>query len=64
MTKYGEKITIDDVLMQDIATYMDDDIRESLHGHIVGNEEFLVEYLKYDPEFEEILNDQFFIEVE
>lgn len=47
------KRLINDSLMETIATYMDDSIRESLHFNLAPccNEEFLLEYCKADPDF-------------
>ena len=52
--------------MDTIATYMNDDIREDLHFRLAPCEPdlFLREYLKRDPEFEELLYDEFGIEME
>jgi hypothetical protein len=59
MTIYGRKITQDD--MDNIATYMDDEIRERLHFELAPcePEEFLAAYLEKDPEFEEMLEREF-----
>lgn len=66
MLRYGRNFKIHDELMQNIATYMDDDIRERLHVEICGctNEEFLKQYLKLDPDFEKLLYGEFGIEME
>ena len=59
MTIYERKITQDD--MDNIATYMDDEIRERLHSELAPcePEEFLAAYLEKDPEFEELLVREF-----
>jgi hypothetical protein len=59
MTIYERKITQDD--MDNIATYMDDEIRERLHFELAPcePEEFLAAYLENDPEFEEMLEREF-----
>lgn len=59
MTIYGRRITDKD--MSNIASYMDDDIREDLHGDLApcSNEEFINEYLKRDPEFMDLLKTEF-----
>ena len=59
MTIYERKITQDD--MDNIATYMDDEIRERLHSELAPcePEEFLAAYLEKDPEFEELLGREF-----
>lgn len=56
---------IDSNEMNTIATYMNDDIRERVHFELAPctNEEFLVRYLQYDPDFEVILNTEFGIEL-
>ena len=66
MLRYERNFKIHDELMQNIATYMDDDIRERLHAEICGctNEEFLKQYLELDPDFEELLYGEFGIEME
>ncbi len=64
MTIYGRKITQDD--MDNIATYMDDEIRERLHFELAPckPEEFLAAYMEKDPEFEELLEREFDFERE
>lgn len=64
MTIYGRKITDED--MKNIATYMDDEIREELHSKLApcSHEEFIDAYLdkvKFDcdDDFEEILYSEF-----
>lgn len=52
--------------MDNIATYMDDDIREDLHCKLAPCEPelFLQEYIKRDPKFERLLWEEFGIEME
>ena len=52
MKKYGESYTLTQEDMDVIATYMDDEIREELHGNIdyFTPEDFLTEYVKRDPD--------------
>lgn len=59
MTIYGRAITQDD--MDNIATYMDDEIRERLHGELAPctPEEFLSAYLDADPDFESLIENEF-----
>lgn len=59
MTIYGRAITNED--MRNIAEYMNDEIREELHGKLApcSNEKFLQEYIKRDPEILEILRNEF-----
>lgn len=49
MTIYGREITDED--MHIIAGYMDDEIREELHGRLApcSAKKFLLEYIKADP---------------
>ena len=56
---------IDSGEMNNIATYMRDDIRERVHFELApcSNEEFLIRYLQYDPDFETILKAEFSIEL-
>lgn len=53
------KITME--LLDTIATYMDDEIREQVHCELAPctPKEFLIRYLELDPEFAELLNDEF-----
>ena len=46
MLRYGEKFTISDELMEVVANYMNDDLREKLHNELTpcSNETFLKEY--------------------
>lgn len=50
-------------LLDEIATYMNDDIRESLHGDYDTPKEFLEAYVEKDPDFKEILETEFNIEI-
>lgn len=64
--RYGEKAEILQNLMDTIAIYMDDDIREAVHFDLApcSPEEFLAEYIRRDPSFEELLKIEFSIEPE
>lgn len=55
---------ITDEIMDTIATYMDDDIREKVHYELAPctHEEFLKRYLELDPDFAELLETEFNIE--
>lgn len=55
---------ITDEIMNTIATYMDDDIREKVHYELAPctHEEFLKRYLELDPDFAELLETEFNIE--
>lgn len=59
MTIYGRAITNDD--MRNIADYMQDDLREELHGQLApcSNEEFLREYINRDPDILPLLQSEF-----
>lgn len=61
MLRYGKEFTLTQELLDMIATYMNDDIRERLHCEIAPckPEFFLKEYLKRDLGFEELLHDEF-----
>ena len=52
--------------MEVIASYMDDEIREELNFKMVPctNEEFLKAYVEMVPEFSELLENEFSIELE
>lgn len=65
MKKYGEIYTLTQVDMDVIATYMDDDIREEMHGNndYFTPEDFLKEYVKRDQDFETLLRNEFDIEL-
>ena len=56
---HGKRLTQD--IMDTIAFYMDDDIREDLHNEIAPctPDEFLTAYLYKDPEFEEVMEQEF-----
>lgn len=66
MLRYGEKLDLDDGLLEAIVGYMDDDIRENVHNDLApcSEEEFLDEYVNRDPEFEKLLHEEFGIEME
>ena len=51
--------------MNDMALYMNDDIREAIHREIAPctNEEFIIAYCNTEPSFEDCLNDLFNIEL-
>lgn len=62
MKIYNRPITQKD--LDNIATYMDDATREELHANLAPctPEEFLKAYLQREPEFIEILQDEFCFE--
>lgn len=61
MLRYGKEFILTQELLDVIATYMDDDIRESLHYELAPCEPdvFLKEYIKRDPGFEKLLYSEF-----
>ena len=65
MKRYGEDIKLTEDLMGTIASYMNDEIREDLHQELAPcePEEFLNRYLELDPDFEELLENEFNIVV-
>jgi hypothetical protein len=67
----GEEFDLDapenERIWESIASYMDDDIRESVHAELAPctNTEFLNSYLEKDPDFEEnILHGEFGIDLD
>ena len=60
MTIYGKKITQED--MDVIGSYMNDEIREDLHADLAPctPEEFLNAYLERDPDFLNLLENEFY----
>ena len=66
MLRYRRKFVLTQELMDTIATYMNDDIREDIHFRFAPCEPelFLQEYVKKDPEFAELLYSEFRIEIE
>ena len=66
MLRYGQKFKLTQQLLDVIATYMDDNLREDIHFRLAPCEPdfFLKEYVKRDPEFAELLRDEFGIEME
>lgn len=57
--------TLTQNIMDDISIYMDSEIREELHFKLAPckPEIFLKEYIKRDPEFKELVKNEFGIEV-
>ena len=56
---------LNDDEMENIASYMNDDIREEVHFELApcSNEEFLKRYCELDSSFEDLLKDEFSIEL-
>lgn len=65
MKRYGENFELTQELMDAIASYMDDDKREYVHFELAPcePEEFLKRYLELDPDFEDLLDSEFGIEL-
>ena len=66
MLRCKEKTELTQDLLDTIAVYMKNDIREEVHFRFAPckPEIFLREYIKRDPEFEELLYQEFGIEME
>lgn len=65
MKRHGEKFEMNMNLMDAIAVYMDDELREQIHREMAPckSEEFLQRYLELDPDFEDLLHQEFGIEL-
>lgn len=65
MRKYGEDYKLTDEEMENVASYMNDEIREEVHFELApcSNEAFLRRYCELDVSFEELLKDEFGIEL-
>lgn len=57
---------IDQKTMDTIASYMDDDIRETVHFELAPctPKEFLCRYLDLDPDFTQLLESEFSIDAD
>ncbi len=66
MLRFGEECKVTQNDMDNIANYMNDEIREKVHFKFASCEPevFLREYVKRDPGFEKLLHDEFGIEME
>lgn len=55
---------VNQTMLDDIATYMCDEIREQVHIELApcSPEKFLVRYLQLDQKFEELLSSEFNVE--
>ena len=64
MKRYGKEINITNELMNTITSYMDNEIRETVHFELAPctNEEFIKRYLELDPDFVELLENEFGLE--
>lgn len=65
MTRYNEEYELTQELLDEIATYMNDEIREDLHLSLAPCEpiKFLEAYVEKDPDFEDLLKSEFSIEL-
>lgn len=65
MKRYGENFELTEEVLDTIASYMDDYKRELVHFELAPckPKEFLKRYLELDSDFEELLNNEFGIEV-
>lgn len=65
MKKYGEEFEFQQELLDAIAVYMDNDIREQVHAELApcAPEEFLARYCELEPDFEDLLKSEFSIEI-
>ena len=65
MLRFGEKYKATQNDMDNIANYMNDEIREEVHFKFTSCEPelFLREYVKRDPGFVKLLHDEFGIEM-
>lgn len=59
-------IKITNALMEAIASYMDDNNRERVHCELAPctNEEFLIRYCELEPDFADLLQNIFSIDME
>lgn len=66
MKRYGKDYELTQNLMDTIAVYMDDEIREKVHFELAPcePETFIMRYLAIDPSFMKILKNEFGIEIE
>lgn len=63
MKRYGEEFILTHELLDTIASYMDDEIREQVHLELAPctPEKFLNRYLQLDSDFKELLESEFSI---
>ena len=66
MTRCGEKFELKQDLMDAIAVYMEDGKREQVHSELApcSPEDFLKRYCELDDKFENLLKDEFSIELD
>ena len=65
MMRHGQREVLKQELLDVIATYMNDDIREDIAFELApcSPDEFITEYVKRDPKFVDLLKSEFSIEV-
>ena len=65
MMRHGQREVLKQELLDVIATYMNDDIRENIAFELApcSPDEFITEYVKRDPKFVDLLKSEFSIEV-
>lgn len=65
MKRYNEEIEISNELIDTIAGYMNDEKRKQIHIELAPctPEEFLTRYVELDLEFEELLKNEFSVEL-
>ncbi|MCM1218795.1 MAG: hypothetical protein NC548_30285 [Lachnospiraceae bacterium] len=65
MKRYGKNYILTPKFMSEIASYMDDGKRETVHFELAPcePEKFLKRYSELDPDFVEFLNNEFGIEM-
>ena len=63
--RHGQREVLKQELLDVIATYMNDDIRENIAFELApcSPDEFITEYVKRDPKFVDLLKSEFSIEV-
>lgn len=61
MKRYGKNFELTHELLDTIASYMDDEIREQVHIELAPctPQEFLNRYLELDSDFENLLKSEF-----
>lgn len=66
MLKNGENFVVDQEMMDRIAIYMDDELREKVNFELAPctPDEFLSRYIELDPDFEDVLWNEFGLVVE
>ena len=65
MMRHGQREVLKQELLDVIATYMNDDIREDIAFELApcSPDEFITEYVKRDPKFVDLMKSEFSIEI-